>query len=82
MRGLFEFIQWIDYCYGSDYVERKFDERIIPAEKVTIDTKKIKEQESLLDEKEAEIEALRKKIAEMAETYTAGERTASAEPGV
>lgn len=71
MRGLFEFIQWIDYCYGSDYVERKFDERIIPAEKVTIDTKKIKEQESLLDEKEAEIEALRKKIAEMAETYTA-----------
>lgn len=72
MRGLFEFIQWIDYCYGSDYVERKFDERIIPAEKVTIDTKKIKEQESLLDEKEAEIEALRKKIAEMAETYTAG----------
>lgn len=72
MRGLFEFIQWVDYCYGSDYAERKFDACAIPAEKVIIDTKKIKEQESLLGEKDAEIEALRKKIAEMAEAYTAG----------
>ena len=30
LRGLFEFIQWVDYCYGSDYVERKFDEKLIP----------------------------------------------------
>ena len=71
LKGLFEFIQWVDYCYGKNYTERTFDEALIPKEKVVIDTKKIKEQESLLDEKEAEIEALRKKIAEMSAAYTA-----------
>ena len=40
LRGLFEFIQWVDYCYGSDYVERKFDEKLIPVEKVVVDTRK------------------------------------------
>ncbi|MBQ3546418.1 MAG: DEAD/DEAH box helicase family protein [Lachnospiraceae bacterium] len=71
LRGLFEFIQWIDYCYGNDYVERKFDEAKVPKEKVVIDTKKIKEQESLLGEKDAEIEKLRKQIEQMSETITA-----------
>ena len=71
LRGLFEFIQWIDYCYGKNYTERTFDEALIPKEKVVINTKKIKEQESLLGEKDAEIEALRKKIAEMSAAYTA-----------
>lgn len=70
LKGLFEFIQWIDYCYGSDYQERVFDENRIPTEKVTVDTRKIKEQESLLDEKEAEIEALRKQIEQMSAQYT------------
>ncbi len=71
LRGLFEFVQWIDYCYGSDYEERSFDESLIPTERVVVDTKKIKEQESLLDEKEAQIEALRKQIEQMAAQYTA-----------
>lgn len=71
LRGLFEFVQWIDYCYGTDYKERTFDESLIPVEKVVVDTKKIKEQESLLDEKEAEIEALRRQIEQMAPQYTA-----------
>ena len=85
LRGLFEFIEWIDYCYGSDYEERHFDEAAIPKEKVIIDTAKIKEQESLLGEKEAEIERLRLKIEEMAAEYTVAkeenkaERTFSAE---
>lgn len=72
LRGLFEFIEWIDYCYGSDYQERKFDENKIPKEKVIIDTKKIKEQESLLGEKDIEIEKLRKQIEQMAEKLTSG----------
>lgn len=71
LRGLFEFIQWVDYCYGADYEERKFDEALIPTERVVVDTKKIKEQESLLGEKDAEIEALRKKIEQMSEQITA-----------
>lgn len=75
LKGLFEFIQWIDYCYGADYVERKFDEKLIPAEKVIVDTKKIKEQESLLGEKDAEIEALRQQIEKMSVQYTAEKET-------
>lgn len=71
LRGLFEFIQWVDYCYGSDYVERHFDEALIPTEKVIVDTKKIKEQESLLGEKDAEIEALRKQVEALSAQYTA-----------
>ena len=71
LQGLFEFIQWVDYCYGRNYEERKFDETCIPTEQVIIDTKKIKEQEGLLDQKDAEIEALRKKIEQMSEQYTA-----------
>lgn len=71
LRGLFEFIQWVDYCYGKNYEERKFLETAIPQEKVIVDIKKIKEQESLLGEKEAEIEKLRKQIEVMAEKFTA-----------
>lgn len=71
LQGLFEFIQWVDYCYGTDYEERSFDETLIPKEKVVVDTKKIKEQESLLGEKDAEIEALRKQIEQMSEQITA-----------
>ena len=63
LRGLFEFVQWIDYCYGADYQERTFDENLVPTGKVAVDTRKIKEQESLLDQKDAEIEALRKPYA-------------------
>ncbi len=71
LQGLFEFIQWVDYCYGTDYEERKFDETLIPKEKVVVDTRKIKEQESLLGEKDAEIETLRKQIEKMSEQITA-----------
>ena len=71
LKSLFEFIQWVDYCYGSDYQERSFDDSLIPKEKVIIDTKKIKEQESLLDQKEAEIEKLRARIEKMSEHLTA-----------
>lgn len=71
LQGLFEFVEWIDYCYGNDYQERSFDEKLIPGEKVAVDVSKIKEQESLLSEKESEIKALREKIEAMSATYTA-----------
>ena len=70
LKGLFEFVEWIDYCYGNDYQERSFQEDQIPVERVVIDTKKIKEQESLLGEKEAEIEKLRKEIEVFSSKYT------------
>lgn len=71
LRGLFEFVQWIDYCYGSDYRERRFDPALIPTEKVAVDPQKVKAQESLLEEQKAEIEALRRQVEQMAARYTA-----------
>ncbi len=71
LRGLFEVVQWIDYCYGADYRERAFDESLIPTERVVVDSRKIKEQESLLDKRESEIEALRKQIKQLSGRYTA-----------
>ncbi len=68
--SLFEFIEWVDYCYGADYVERHFDPALIPTAKVVIDTKKIKEQESLIEQKESEIKELQAKIAEISAKLT------------
>ena len=70
LRGLFEFIEWIDYCYGAEYEERHFDEAKIPAEKVVLDETKIREQESLLGEKDAEIEKLRAHTESLSAAYT------------
>lgn len=74
LKSLFEFIQWLDYCYGSDYVERHFDEAQLPQERVVVDTKKVKEQESLLGEQAAQIEALQKTVAAMSEQLTAAKQ--------
>ena len=74
LRGLFDFIQWVDYCYGTDYVERSFDETAIPGEKVALDEKKIREQESLLTQKDAELEALRKQVESLSTAYTASKQ--------
>src|SRR5699024_5678945 len=71
LRGLFEFVQWIDYCYGSDYQDRIFDQALIPTQKVAVDAQKVKAQESLLEEQKAEIEALRRQVEQMAARYTA-----------
>lgn len=72
LESLFEFIEWVDYCYGADYVERHFDAALIPAEKVVLDTKKIKEQQSLIEQKDSDIKTLQAKIAEMSAILTAG----------
>ena len=74
LRGLFDFIQWVDYCYGTDYAERSFDETAIPGEKVELDEKKIREQESLLTQKDAELEALRKQVESLSAAYTASKQ--------
>jgi len=70
LSALFEFIQWIDYCYGADYEERHFDEKKLPTEKVMVDTAKIKEQESLISQKDSEIEVLLAKIEAFSNSYT------------
>lgn len=64
LRALFEFIQWLDYCYGADYQERGFDEGIIPQEKALFD-------DSIIKQKDQEIERLLTQIAAMSEALTA-----------
>ena len=64
LRGLFEFIQWLDYCYGSAYEERSFDESMIPQGKTVFD-------DSIIKQKDSEIEKLLAQIAKMSEEYTA-----------
>ncbi|MEN6387202.1 MAG: DEAD/DEAH box helicase family protein, partial [Phycisphaerales bacterium] len=64
LRALFEFIQWLDYCYGANYEERSFDEAAIPEGKTVVDDSSIKQ-------KDSEIESLLAKIAEMSSALTA-----------
>lgn len=71
LTSLFDFVRWVDFSYGDNYSERSFDEKLIPKERVVINVQKIKEQKSLLEEKEAEIEALRNQIKQMSAHYTA-----------
>ena len=70
MKALFEFIEWIDYCYGTDYEERKFDENLIPKEKKAVDESKIKQMDSLLEEKDARIEELLNQVKQLSGEYT------------
>jgi Type I site-specific restriction-modification system, R (restriction) subunit and related helicases len=72
LSSLFEFVQWVDYCYGARYEERHFQEAKIPAIKVRLNEAKIKEKESLIQQKDAEIQALRAKIEAMSKQYTSG----------
>ena len=75
LKGLFEFIQWIDYCYGENYEERIFDEQVIPSERMQLDVEKIKQQEGLLVQKDEQLRAMEKKLAEMANALAAAKAT-------
>ena len=70
LKNLFDFIKWVECTYGKNYRDRTFDERLIPKTHVSLDMRKIREQESLLGEKDAEIERLRQQLASLADKYT------------
>ena len=68
---LFNFIEWIDYCYSDKYIERKFDEKSIPAS--SINTMPLKERESLyaeLESKDKKLEEVRKENIELRKRLT------------
>ena len=72
---LFDLVQWIEYCYGKDYVERSFDEKIIPdstkdAEAILNKYKQVisdvqKNADKIVDEKDKEIKRLLKQNEEL-----------------
>lgn len=71
LESLFEFIEWLDYCYGETYEERHFDVNLIPQDKVTIDEQAVKKHEALIEQKDSEIKSLQAKIEAMSKTLTA-----------
>ncbi len=79
LKGLFEFVQWIDYCYSPVYEERVFDEKLIPAEIIPVNGDKLKMQEELLMQKNSEIEKLQNKIKELSKQYTSNKETYKSE---
>ncbi len=74
LRSLFNFVDWIDYCYGPNYVERVFDEHKIPAKGVPLTKQQvaaIKAQGALVVKQEDEIKALEAQLAAMTEQLAA-----------
>lgn len=74
LRALFSFVDWVDYCYGPDYVERIFDEGKIPPAGVPltrVQIEAIKGREALLVEREEIIKKLEEQVAAMSDELTA-----------
>ena len=65
---LFDFVQWIEYCYGEKYIERRFDENLIPdssaeSKRIEEEYKEVidkiqKDSDKIVDEKDKEIARL------------------------
>ena len=81
LRSLFEFVDWIDYCYGPDYEVRSFDEEKIPKKGIQLTSQQIaaiKARESLIAEREEEIRRLEAKLKAMSEQVS-GAKTENTE---
>ena len=66
---LFEFIEWLDYCYGKNYIEHHFDEKLL-IEGKSSDAKVIKESDPIvkIDDKKCKEEL--KPIEKESKTFT------------
>lgn len=68
LRSLFNFVDWIDYCYGKNYIERSFDEKKIPprgAPLTRAQVAAIKAQGALVAQKDKDIAALEAQLKDM-----------------
>ena len=66
LRYLYNFMQWIAYCYSDEFEEKEFDESILPVESVNVLA--VKERESLFEElekKDKKLEETRKENEEL-----------------
>lgn len=78
LKALFEFTQWLDFTYGgAGYKARKFDEKEVPAVKLALDVRAIKQREALIAQKDEEIKRLEEKIRQQQEKF----ESAKAEEG-
>ena len=66
LRYLYNFMQWIAYCYSDEFEEKEFDESILPVESVNVLA--VKERESLFEElekKDKKLEETRRENEEL-----------------
>lgn len=73
LRSLFDFVDWIDYCYGPEYENRRFDEAKIPKKGVQLtlqQVKAIKAREELISQKDEEIKRLEAQLKAMSAQAT------------
>lgn len=73
LRSLFDFVDWIDYCYGPEYENRRFDEVKIPKKGVQLtlqQVKAIKAREELISKKDEEIKRLEAQLKAMSTRAT------------
>ena len=69
LKALFNFLNWLDFTYGSKYEQRSFDENAIPKNKVVVAIKKpntdeIQKYKDELDAKDSTIAELMKQLEE------------------
>ena len=72
LRYLFNFMQWMTYCYADNYTEIEFDETILPVQSSNILS--VKERESLFEElekKDRTLEETRKENEQLRSELTA-----------
>lgn len=77
---LFDFVQWIEYCYGQEYTERKFDIEIIPnrndeSKRIVAEYARMikdiqKNADKLVDEKDRQIQELLRINAQLSQERT------------
>lgn len=71
LASLFEFIEWLDYSYGKTYEKRVFSQSEIPSAPVAVDVEKIKRQEALLVQQQAEIDRYKAELSRRRDELTA-----------
>ena len=71
LRYLYNFMQWIAYCYSDNFEEKEFDESILQTQSINVLA--VKERESLyeeLEKKDKKLEETRKENAELRKKLT------------
>ena len=72
LANLFDFIQFIDYCYGSDYEERTFDESILAADnKQKVSQAEFEQLQARLDAQTAERAKMAEEIKQLRDSLEA-----------
>lgn len=71
LRYLYNFMQWVAYCYSDNFEEKEFDESILQTQSINVLA--VKERESLyeeLEKKDKKLEETRKENAELRKKLT------------